>query len=386
MKKKADRRGHNEGTVYYETARKKYCAMLPASSGKRQLKRFDDETDAKNWLLQQRAALQAGTFIAPSELTFGEWLIHWLRTYKKSSVRVKTFESYQREASYLAPIYNYRLQDITSQMIQEVLNDLQNKGYSPSTLKKVKNLIVAAFKKAVSERIIAHSPALYLSAPTVRQKDVETFSSDEIRALLRAAKGHRWATSLHLMGLAGLRPSEVFGASFTDVNFQFNYIYITGSLVSTKTQGQIFEETKTPRSKRKIALPTAAMKSLERLKKAREKEGSKSTLITAGLEGRPASQSYYYKWFKNLCKKAGVPHRSPNTFRHTHATLLFQDNEPLLEVSRRLGHSTPVVTLNRYGHAIPGKDQPMADKAEKLFGMVAKVVAKEQKKNPKTAK
>lgn len=53
--------------------------------------------------------------------------------------------------------------------------------------------------------------------------------------------------------------------------------------------------------------------------------------------------------------------------RHTAATLLLKAGVPAHVVSQRLGHSSVAVTLQQYGHVLPGQQQ---EAASKLAAMV----------------
>lgn len=48
--------------------------------------------------------------------------------------------------------------------------------------------------------------------------------------------------------------------------------------------------------------------------------------------------------------------------RHTHATLLLVDRQPVKTVSERLGHASVTVTLTVYGHVMPGGQKHAADR------------------------
>lgn len=52
-------------------------------------------------------------------------------------------------------------------------------------------------------------------------------------------------------------------------------------------------------------------------------------------------------------------HKKFHALRHTHATMLLASGAPLIDVSRRLGHAKPSITLDLYGHAMPGKDKEL---------------------------
>lgn len=61
--------------------------------------------------------------------------------------------------------------------------------------------------------------------------------------------------------------------------------------------------------------------------------------------------------------------RTNFVLRHTHATQLLANGIPLLEVSKRLGHSRASHTLDLYGHSIPGYDASLPNKISKIFNL-----------------
>ena len=57
--------------------------------------------------------------------------------------------------------------------------------------------------------------------------------------------------------------------------------------------------------------------------------------------------------FATLCKHAGVPVIRLHDLRHTSATLGLAAGEPLLDVSRRLGHASIGTTADVYTQVLP---------------------------------
>jgi integrase len=53
--------------------------------------------------------------------------------------------------------------------------------------------------------------------------------------------------------------------------------------------------------------------------------------------------------------------------RHTAASLMLNAGIPLIEVSRRLGHSRASITLDIYGHLIPSMHIDTAERIDELF-------------------
>lgn len=54
--------------------------------------------------------------------------------------------------------------------------------------------------------------------------------------------------------------------------------------------------------------------------------------------------------------------------RHTHASLLLADGEPVKTVSERLGHASAVITMQVYAHAMPGDQKRAASRFAALVG------------------
>jgi len=56
-----------------------------------------------------------------------------------------------------------------------------------------------------------------------------------------------------------------------------------------------------------------------------------------------------------------------HALRHTHASALIADGLNVVEVSRRMGHKNPIVTLNTYGHLFKRDDSAAARAIEKAM-------------------
>lgn len=97
-----------------------------------------------------------------------------------------------------------------------------------------------------------------------------------------------------------------------------------------------------------------------------ETRGTKKALKN---KGHKTDSKEYQAVVKKQDEVAKAGHKKFHALRHTHATMLLASGEPVIDVSRRLGHSKPSITLDVYGHAIPGHDQKIADKISGLYGL-----------------
>jgi integrase len=59
-----------------------------------------------------------------------------------------------------------------------------------------------------------------------------------------------------------------------------------------------------------------------------------------------------------------------HAWRHTHASQLIASGMDVMAISRRLGHGSPSITLNVYGHLFHASDDRAATVFEMAFGGV----------------
>ncbi|HKP90727.1 MAG TPA: tyrosine-type recombinase/integrase [Thermoleophilaceae bacterium] len=67
--------------------------------------------------------------------------------------------------------------------------------------------------------------------------------------------------------------------------------------------------------------------------------------------------------------RANLPPITPHEGRHTFASLMIAAGVNVKALSAYMGHGSIAITLDRYGHMLPGSD---ADAAERLDAFVAR--------------
>jgi integrase len=95
--------------------------------------------------------------------------------------------------------------------------------------------------------------------------------------------------------------------------------------------------------------------------------------VFAAVDGRHLSPNAITKAWPVAVAAVGMPAVTLHSLRHTHASMLINAGLDILTISRRLGHSSPTITLNVYGHLIHGGDDRAAQIMEAVFG--SKMVA-----------
>ena len=70
------------------------------------------------------------------------------------------------------------------------------------------------------------------------------------------------------------------------------------------------------------------------------------------------------RFFYGLLKKAGLRRVRFHDLRHTFASLLLQNSESPVYVKEQMGHSSIQVTVDCYGHLIPGGNKQAVDRLD----------------------
>ena len=71
----------------------------------------------------------------------------------------------------------------------------------------------------------------------------------------------------------------------------------------------------------------------------------------------PTTDRAAYSALERACKKAGIPRYSPHELRHTFASILIDQGEPVTFVAGQLGHASPDLTLRVYAHLFEAQDR-----------------------------
>lgn len=359
-------RSKGEGCISYDASRKKYQAKIIDTTGKRLSKRFSTKEEASIWLSTIQSSIAQNTYVPDSNITVLQWILEYLETYKINTIRSKTMERYLQTAKHLSPIADIPLQKLSARTVQQFYNTLD---MSSSSNLKVHKLLSAAFKKAYALDLINKNIMLAVEPPKLQQKEVEIFTQDELKTISNSIQNSRYYSKyypIYLMAITtGARLGEILGLKRNDLHN--GYVTINDSLQQSNI-GVYDAPPKTAAGKRRITITLQLQQILSKLV-INDKIISLDGYIFHTKNGTPYTPRNFERVWTGILKEAGVPHKKFHALRHTHATQLLAAGIPILEVSRRLGHSKASHTLNLYGHAIPEYDKTLPDKIAKIFSV-----------------
>jgi integrase len=321
--------------------------------------------------VNQSVRIDAGTGTA------GDYLARWLE-HAKGRVRARTYQGYEGLIRlYAVPsIGEIPLQDLHPLHLQSLYASLMNDRTPPIAAGTVLNLhlvLTQAFKQAVGWGLLDRSPVAGAQPPRPRRPEPAVVDAELTTRILVAARGQSIELPVAIAIATGMRRGEILGLRWRDLDDDFSVARVRRTLQST-TSGLVFEDPKTRRSQRAVALPEFLHPYLthqrddQACRRVELGEGWQDTdlIIDAG-DGSAVSPVNLSSAWPRFLKRSGLPHVRFHDLRHGHATLMLMQGVHPKVVSERLGHSSIGITLDTYSHVLPGMQAEAAQAFDALF-------------------
>lgn len=161
--------------------------------------------------------------------------------------------------------------------------------------------------------------------------------------------------------MTGVRVNEGTALCWSDVDFTKKRLRVYGNLhIKNKSDWVIKNYTKTDDGRRLITLDDDTIKVLKAWKERQQKMAKIDFIFS--YDGLPMTKSTVSRIMNRYAKFAGVHPIPAKGLRHSHASYLINEfNVSVLILSKRMGHSSPEITLKHYSHMWSGIDETIAE-------------------------
>ncbi len=324
------------------------------------------------------AALDTGTYTAPSKLTVGQWLDTWTAEYLGD---VKPYT----KIAYMSQIKNHikpalgaiKLEALSTSTIQAFYNQLSagkngKPGLAPKTVHGIHGVLHTALKQAVMIGYIRFNPSDACTLPRKERRELKPFDEEQSKAFLKTIEGHRFQALFTVTLFTGMREGEALGLMWDCVDFDKGTILINKQLqLEKKRQGRyIFASLKNDRSR--IITPAPWVMQVLRRHRGHQTEQrllygevwENSGLVFTDELGHHLAIHTVYKAFKAAAASIGSPTTRFHDLRHTYAVASIRSGDDIKTVQNNLGHATAAFTLDVYGHVTDQMKQQSAARME----------------------
>jgi integrase len=232
-------------------------------------------------------------------------------------------------------------------------------GCDPSTIRNTLMPLRVIYRRAVSHGEISINPTTGLELPAVRGRRDRIATPEQAAQLLNALRaGDRavWAVALY----AGLRRGELMALRWQDIDLDRNLIRVERSW---DIKAGLIE----PKSRAGTRTVPVARLLREHLLAHKLRCPWRDGLAFGRPPTTPLSYSSLRERAHTDWQKAKLNPIGLHDCRHTFASLMIAAGVNAKALSTYMGHSSITMTLDRYGHLMPGNEQEAAQLLDRFL-------------------
>jgi len=326
--------------------------IYSAAEGRRIRRTFPTYAAARDWRANAWGDVKRGRLRADRGPTVREAAEAWLAGAEDGTIRNRSGDRYKpstlrgyREAlrlRILPDLGGSRLREVSTADLQRFTDRLTG---DPSTIRNTLLPLRAIYRHALARGDVTTNPTTALQLPA-------------LLAALPARDRALWATALY----GGLRRGELRALRWGDVDLDRGVIRVERSW--DVKDGAI--EPKSRAGRRTVPVPAALG---DHLRAHRDAAGSVSpdALMFGRTPEHPFDPSTVTARARRAWKGAKLAPIGLHESRHTFASLMIAAGANAKALSTYLGHSSIAITMDRYGHLMPGNEAEAADMLDRYL-------------------
>ncbi len=346
--------------------------------GKRKAKCVGTSKRAADLVAEKiQAKISLGQFETVEEkakpILFADYVAEWLKTYAAVRCKPSTVEDYERAYMlHLRPVFGTKhLQDVTREQVKRFLAEKLESGLSRSRVMVLLTVLNAVLNNAVEDGYVAVNPAARLGHVMKMKKgplkEIHPLTREELALFLATVQDHFPASYplFLLLARAGMRFGEALALKWQDLDFH-------GSFIEMR-RGWRRKRIGTPKSDkgRRVDMSRQLKETLLAFFETRKEEAwgrgwehIPEWVFCDEKEELPWESTVRMNIFYPALHRSGLRRIRIHDLHHTFASLLIQQGESLVYVKEQLGHHSIKITVDTYGHLVPGGNRQAVDRLD----------------------
>jgi len=303
---------------------------------------------------------------------FTDYSIQWLEDCEARGLKHTTIQSYQGLLhNHLLPVFgSMRLSEINRTAVKDLALKKRKTGSSVDTVRLILACLSSIFSSAIEESLVVVNPALKpgkFMKMRGKHEAIDPFTPEEETIFLDTARTYvpRYYPLFLFLLRTGSRIGEAMALQPGDIDFRGQFIQIRRNWTRRKLT--------TPKNNKRRRVDMSPQ--LEEVLKnhltsqeleARMGDQPPSEWVFPNEEGRLLELSNIRRRvFKKVLERAGLRRIRIHDLRHTYASRLIANGESLAYVRDQMGHSSIQVTVDIYGHLVPGSNRQAVERLDR---------------------
>ena len=337
---------------------------------------YRTKKDAERARIELLSRLDQGTYVPPSKMSIGAFLVQEWLPAKRATIKETTFASYEMHVTkHIVPrIGGVPLLSVSAGHLNAFYADLLADGrrngaggLSPATVERIHATIHKALADAVRWGRLARNPADRADPPKESTAEMSVWTPEQLGTFLDSVRTDRLFAAWLMAAMTGMRRGELLGLKWSDLDLEAGTVSVRQIRTVAKYRVVTFTP-KTEKGRRTIALDPHTVAALRSYRVAQKEErvllgpdyANSDDLVFTKPNGSAIHPERFSAWFTQRCRKSGLPRVRLHDVRHSYVTALLAEGVPLKVVSQRVGHASPMVTMTIYQHVLPGDDRAAA--------------------------
>lgn len=368
-------RHYGEGSVFQRSDGRWCAKVTDPATGKSSTRYAKDESSARKLLLEMSRRAAAGAPVSDKRMTLKKYSQEWLSSRagrRRSESTLYEYES-RLERHIYPSLGALKLSSLTIPRVEAWLDELLEKGLSPSTVAAIRNTLAAVLSDAVKQRHLAVNVARLAEMPfrgEVSPVKVTPPTVGSTRKLLELAdkKDPEIGRFLRVIASTGCRIGELSAARWVDVDLERGLWRVERTITRDRQGRSKVGETTKSREAREVKLPSSAVEALlEQRRDVRKRQLAAPVWVDEAFVwptsiGTAPDVHNVRKRIRAVATEAGFD-GSAHSLRHLFASIAAESFE-LTIVAKLLGHKRVSTTSDLYAHLRPETRDGVADVVE----------------------
>ena len=336
-------------------------------NGRETSRTFRTRKAAETYERELLAQRDRGGWVDPraGRITLAQWVTEW--TAMLASLRPSSRRIYldNLRLHVLPELGSVQLNKLDKAMLRTWLAQLNASHLAPGTVHQVYRALRRVLTSAVENDVMARNPLDGIKPPRIERQEMRFLTPGQIVSLVDTID-ERYRAFVVVGAYCGLRLGELAGLRRHRVDLLHRHLQVVEQLGRDDAGHWVLQPVKTRSSVRSMTLPGVVVEALETHLPRWAGRGREGFVFTAPDGGHIDPDNFRSRAWTPAVAAAGLAPLRIHDLRHTTASLAIAAGADVKMLQTMLGHASAVMTLDRYGHLMPGRAQDVADRLDAL--------------------
>ncbi len=345
----------------------RYEVRLRGPDGLERSRTFRTRKAAETYERELLAQRDRGGWVDPraGRITLADWVTEWSGTLVNLRPSSRRIYLDNLRLHVLPEFGSVQLNKLDKAMLRAWMARLTASHLKPASGHQVYRALRRVLGSAVENDILVRNPLDGIKPPRFEQQEMRFLAPGEV-AQLEGAIDVRYRAFVTVGAYCGLRLGELAGLRRHRVDLLHRHLQVVEQLGRGEDGRWSLQPLKTRSSLRSVALPAIVVDNLDEHLRHWAGHGREGFVFTAPDGGPIDPDNFRARVWTPAVAAAGLVPLRIHDLRHTTASLAIAAGADVKMLQTMLGHASAVMTLDRYGHLMPGRAQDVAARLDAL--------------------